>query len=153
MVDIDCIEIDRNRWHTRFAYRFILIFTDFNDLYRKIHLFIQKWKLNSCKQQIYWQFWKLQLRVEGSNIYHCIVYQTFITFKAITLNTTLRDRRAHLCQFYIDRLWNENHPLHFMLPKQEEVVHNYNLRSGISRSTRPTCRTKRTQEFVTHKYT
>ena len=61
-----------------------------------------------------------------------------LTFKAITLNTTLRDRRAHLCQFYIDRLWNENHPLHFMLPKQKEVVHNYNLRSGISRSTRPT---------------
>ena len=67
--------------------------------------------------------------------------------------TTLSDRRAHLCQVYIDRLRNENHPLHFMLPKQEEVVHNYNLRSGISRSTRPTCRTKRTQEFVTHKYT
>ena len=67
--------------------------------------------------------------------------------------TTLSDRRAHLCQVYIDRLRNENHTLHFMLPKQEEVVHNYyNLRSGISRSTRPTCRTKRTQEFVTHKY-
>ena len=30
---------------------------------------------------------------------------------------------------------------------------NFNLRSGISCSTRPTCRTKRTQEFVTHKYT
>ena len=27
-------------------------------------------------------------------------------------------------------------------------MHNYNLRSGISRSTLPTCRTKRTQEFV-----
>ena len=58
---------------------------------------------------------------------------------------TLSDRRVHLCQVYIDRLRNENHPLHFMLPKQEEVVYNYNLRSGISRSTRPyTCRTKRT---------
>ena len=66
--------------------------------------------------------------------------------------TTLSDRRAHLCQVYIDRLRNDNHPLHFMLPKQEEVVHNYNLRSGISRSKRPTCRTKRTQEFVTHMY-
>ena len=41
--------------------------------------------------------------------------------------TTLSDRRAHLCQVYIDRLRNENRPLHFMLPKQEEVVHNYNL--------------------------
>ena len=66
--------------------------------------------------------------------------------------TVLSDSRAHLCQVYIARLRNENHPLHFMLPKQEEAVHNYNLRSGISRSTRPTCRTKRTQEFVTHKY-
>ena len=64
--------------------------------------------------------------------------------------TTLSDRRAHLCQVYINRLRNENHPLHLMLPKQEELVHDYNLRSGISRSTRPTCRTKRTQEFVTH---
>ena len=54
--------------------------------------------------------------------------------------TALSDRQAHLCQVYIDRLLNENHPLHFMLPKQEEVVHNYNLRSGISRSTRPTYR-------------
>ena len=67
--------------------------------------------------------------------------------------TTLSDRRTHLCQVYIDRLWNENHHFHFMLPKQEEVVHNYNLTSGISRSTHPTCRTKRTQEFVTYKYT
>ena len=67
--------------------------------------------------------------------------------------TTLSDGRAHLCQVYIDRPRNENHPLHLMLLKQEEVVHNYNLRSGISRSMRPTCRTKRTQEFVTHKYT
>ena len=62
--------------------------------------------------------------------------------------TTLSNRRVHLCQVCIDRLRNENHPLHFMLPKQEEVVHNYNLRSGVSRSTRPTWRTKRTQEFV-----
>ena len=67
-----------------------------------------------------------------------------------TLNLkTLSDRRAHLCQVYIDRIRNENHPLHLMLPKQEEVVHNYNL----SRTMRPTCKTKRTQEFVTHKYT
>ena len=64
--------------------------------------------------------------------------------------TTVSDRRAHLCQVYVDRLRNENHPLHFMLRKQEEVVHNYNLRSGISRSKRPTCRTKRTQESVSY---
>ena len=76
-------------------------------------------------------------------------YETLI---ALNL-TTLSDTCAHLCQVYIDRLQNENHPLHFMLIKQEEVVHNYDIRSGISRSTRPTCRTKHTQEFVVHKYT
>ena len=66
--------------------------------------------------------------------------------------TTLSERRAHLCQVYIDRLRNENHPLHFMLPKQDEFVHNYNLRSGVSRITRPFYRTKRKQEFVSYKF-
>ena len=66
--------------------------------------------------------------------------------------TTLCERRAHLCQVYIDRLRNENHPLHLLLPKWEEFVHNYNLRSGFSCIMRPSCRTKRTQEFVTYKY-
>ena len=31
--------------------------------------------------------------------------------------TTLCERRAHLCQVYIDRLRNESHPLHLLLPK------------------------------------
>ena len=71
----------------------------------------------------------------------------------IALNlTTLRERRTHLCQVYIDRLRNENHPLHLILPKREGFVHNYNLRFGVSRIMRPSCRTKRTQEFVTYKY-
>ena len=84
----------------------------------------------------------------------CIIFplMNYEALNALNL-TTLSDRCAHLCQVYIDRLWNANHPLHFMLPKQEEIVHNYNLRFGISHSTRPTFRTKRTQEFVTHKYT
>ena len=47
--------IGRNRWHARFVHRFILIFTDFIDLYRKIHLFMKKWKLDSCKQYVCWQ--------------------------------------------------------------------------------------------------
>ena len=66
--------------------------------------------------------------------------------------TTLCERRAHLCQVYIDRLRNENHPLHLLFPKWEEFVHNYNLRSGVSCITCPSCRTKRTQEFVPYKY-
>ena len=31
--------------------------------------------------------------------------------------TALCERHAHLCQVYIDRLQNENHPLHLVLPK------------------------------------
>ena len=53
--------------------------------------------------------------------------------------TTLCERRAHLCQVYINRLRNENNPLHLLLPKWEEFVHNYNLRSGVSCITRPFC--------------
>ena len=44
--------------------------------------------------------------------------------------TTLCERRANLCQVYIDRLRNENHPLHLVLPEWQEFVHNYALISG-----------------------
>jgi len=40
--------------------------------------------------------------------------------KALNL-TTLSNRRAHLCQVYIDRLRNKNHPLHFMLPNRRRL--------------------------------
>ena len=44
--------------------------------------------------------------------------------------TTLKERLVHLCQVYIARLQNENHPLHCsILPKLEEVHNNYHLRS------------------------
>ena len=39
--------------------------------------------------------------------------------------TTLNERRVHLCQVYVARLQNENHSLHFTLPKVEEAQHNY----------------------------
>ena len=35
--------------------------------------------------------------------------------------TTLSDRRAHLCQVYIDRLRNENHPLHLCSPNRRRL--------------------------------
>ena len=75
--------IGRNRWHTRFVHRFILIFTDFFDLHRKIHLFIKIWKLNSCKQLIFLTI-KLQLKVEGSNNYHFLkkaLKKSYLFFK------------------------------------------------------------------------
>ena len=41
--------------------------------------------------------------------------------------TTLNERRVHLCQIYIARLQNENHPLHFILPKLlHEPPHQWN---------------------------
>ena len=86
----------------------------------------------------------------------CIIFPLMNYNEALNaLNlTTLCERGTHLCQVYIDRLRHENHPLHLLLPKWEEFVHNYNLRSGVSCITRPSCRTtcKRTQEFVTYKY-
>ena len=57
--------------------------------------------------------------------------------------TTLNERRVYLCQFYVVRLQNENHPLHIILPKLEEVQHDYHLKSGASYRLRPICKTKR----------
>ena len=37
--------------------------------------------------------------------------------------TTLNDRRVHLCQVYVARQRNENHPLHLNLPKLGEAQH------------------------------
>ena len=46
-------------------------------------------------------------------------------------NEALYALSLHLCQVYIARLHNENHPLHCsILPKLEEVHNNYHLRSG-----------------------
>ena len=46
-------------------------------------------------------------------------------------NEALYALSLHLCQVYIARLQNENHPLHCsILPKLEEVHNNYHLRSG-----------------------
>ena len=47
---------------------------------------------------------------------------------------------------------NENYPLHFILPKLEEVQYNYHLRSEASYCLRPICKTKPTQDFITFKY-
>ena len=57
-----------------------------------------------------------------------------------------------MCQVYVARLQNENHPLHFIFPKLEEVQPNYHLRSGASSRLRQTCKTKRNQDFITFKY-
>ena len=66
--------------------------------------------------------------------------------------TSLRERRQHLCRQYVSKLQDVNSPLHFLLPRREEIVHNYDLRSGTSRSTIKSCRTKRSQDFVTSRY-
>ena len=54
----------------------------------------------------------------------CIIFPLMNYNEALNaLNlTTLCERRAHLCQVYIDRLRNKSHPLHLMLPKWEEYI-------------------------------
>ena len=61
----------------------------------------------------------------------------YIIFSIVNCNEAfnalnLCERRAHLCQVHIDRLWNENHPLCLMLTKWEKFVHNNNLKSGVA---------------------
>lgn len=54
----------------------------------------------------------------------------------ISLNlTTLSERRAHLCQVYIDRLRNENHSLHFLLPNGTSlyIITSSDLALAVSR--------------------
>ena len=74
LIDFDCIdqsvEIDDT-------------LVSFIDLYWKIHLFTKRWKLNSWKRQSY--YWQRSCNWESKdrNIYRCIVYQSFITFKWI----------------------------------------------------------------------
>ena len=73
---------------------------------------------------LYWMSYRLFSRRFSVSV---IVKKCFCFCHSEALNalnlTALSDRRAHLCQVYIDRLLNENHPLHFLLPKLEEVVH------------------------------
>ena len=56
-------------------------------------------------------------------------YNAALHVSALSL-TTLNEEQIHLCQVYIARLQNENYLIHFILPKLEEVEHNYDLRSG-----------------------
>ena len=77
----------------------------------------------------------------------CIIFPTYDYNEALSAPslTTLNERRArvHLCQVYVARLQNENHPLHIILPKLEEVQHDYQLKSGATYRLRPICKTKR----------
>ena len=70
LIDFDCIdqsvEIDDT-------------IVSFIDLYWKIHLFTKRWK---TAKLYYWQL-SCNWESKDRNIYRCIVYQTFITFKWI----------------------------------------------------------------------
>ena len=66
--------------------------------------------------------------------------------------TTLNERQVHLCQVYVAWLQKENHLLHFILPKLEEVQYNYHVRSGAGYRLRLICKTKLTQDSITFKY-
>ena len=66
--------------------------------------------------------------------------------------TTLNERRVHLCQVYVARQQNQNHPLHLNLPSWGKFsIHNYHLRSGANYRLRLIC-TKRTQDEHSENY-
>ena len=77
----------------------------------------------------------------------CPTYDYNEALSALSL-TTLNERRESTCV----RLQNENHPSHIILPKLEEVQHDYHLKSAASYRLRPICNTKRSQDFITFKY-
>ena len=70
-----------------------------------------------------------------SFVVRTITMRLYLHFLSLTLNM----RRESTCV----RLQNENHPLHIILPKLEEVQHDYQLKSGASYRLRPICKTKR----------
>ena len=72
----------------------------------------------------------------------CPTYDYNEALSALSL-TTLNERRVHLCQVYVARLQNQNHPLYFILPELEEVQRDYQLKSGASYRLRAICKTKR----------
>ena len=59
-----------------------------------------------------------------SFVVRTITMRLYLHFLSLTLNM----RRESTCV----RLQNENHPLHIILPKLEEVQHDYQLKSGAS---------------------
>ncbi len=94
---------------------------------------------------------RLKLREAHSPITQ-IKYTLFAEALRLLGLTSLRERRQHLCRQYVCKLQDVNSPLHFLLPRREDIVHNYDLRSGTSRSNIKPRRTKRSQAFVTFRY-
>ena len=73
LIVIDCIDqsVEIDDTLVSFIHIFILIFTDFIDLYRKIHSVYETMKTEFMQSANLLRI-ELQLRVEWPNIYHCI---------------------------------------------------------------------------------
>ena len=70
---------------------------------------------------------------------------------------TLAERRYALYLSYILKLKDQNHPLHFLLPRSISVNRPYNLRSATASSSilfrnKSFCKTQRSSNFITFKY-
>ena len=70
---------------------------------------------------------------------------------------TLAERQYALCLSYILKLKDQNHPLHFLLPRSVSVNRPYNLRSATASSSilfrnKSFCKTQRSSNFITFKY-
>ena len=70
---------------------------------------------------------------------------------------TLAERRYALCLSYILKLKDQNHPLHFLLPRSVSVNRSCNLRSATAASSilfrnKSSCKTQHSSNFITFKY-
>ena len=70
---------------------------------------------------------------------------------------TLAERRYALCLSYILKLKDQNHPLHFLLPRSVSVKHPYNLRSATTSSSilfqnKYFCKIQHSSNFITFTY-
>ena len=80
--------ISRNRWHTRFVYRFTVSrfyrFHRFISEDTSLLLFIQKWKLISCNQRIWWPL-SCNWESKDQTIYHPFLNRRFKKSKSIKI--------------------------------------------------------------------
>ena len=70
---------------------------------------------------------------------------------------SLEERRNSICHAYVQKLRKQDHPISFLLPREEPVQHTYNLRSGNNMNkflygNKKICRTKRSDHFITFKF-
>ena len=83
-------------------------------------------------------------------IYPC---RSYLDALNITNLTSLKERRTQLCCKYIRKMSQNDHSIHFLIPKTSTSGHSYSLRSGhntrnIVYGDKSCCRTQRSGSFI-----